>query len=51
MTYTGPHWLVALWAMIGANYSSVTASGAGSLYCDLGATPWRWSSVLFKCMT
>ena len=23
----------------------------GSLYCDLGATPWRWSSVLFKVDT
>ena len=48
MTCTGHHWLVALWTMIGANYWSVTASSMGSLYCDLGATPWRWSLVLFR---
>ena len=41
MTCTGHHWLIALWTMIGANYGSVTTSGTGSLYCDLGATPWR----------
>ena len=35
------------WDMIGANYSSIAASGMGSLYCDWGATPWRLSSVLF----
>ena len=34
--------------MIGANYWSVAASGVQSLYCDLCATPWWWSSVLLK---
>ena len=34
--------------MIGANYWSVAASGVRSLYCDLCATPWWWSSVLLK---
>ena len=34
--------------MIGANYWSVAASGVRSLYCDLGATPCWWSSVLLK---
>ena len=40
-TCTGRHWLIALRTMIGATYWSVTASGVGSLYYDLGATPWR----------
>ena len=39
------YWLVT---MIGANYWSVTTSGTWSLYCDLGATPCWWSSVLLK---
>ena len=34
--------------MIGANYWSVAASSVQSLYCDLCATPWWWSSVLLK---
>ena len=34
--------------MIGANYWSIAASGVRSLYCDLCATPWWWSSVLLK---
>ena len=34
--------------MIGANYWSVAASSVQSLYCDLGATPCWWSSVLLK---
>ena len=41
VTCTGRHWLIALRTMIGATYWSVTTSDVGSLYCDLGATPWR----------
>ena len=48
MISTGPYWLLSLWAMIGANYWSITACGTGSLYCELRASPWWWSSWLFK---
>ena len=34
--------------MTGANYWSVAVSGVRSLYCDLHATPWWWSTVLLK---
>ena len=34
--------------MIGANYWSIAASGVRSLYYDLHASPWWWSSVLLK---
>ena len=50
VTCTGRHWLIALQITIGSTHWSVTASSAGSLYCDLSAAPWRWSSeLLVQC--